>query len=183
MGISSSALIVAVALSIGCMTGSKRPAALRGTPRPEPVQGPQQEQAPTGSAELGKPGCQPTSPVTWTQFGVEIQGTTGERHQLWGLIMGGYPLRATLPYKFVWRFTGSGQFGIETMGPDAARAEILFGPERHLSSSWCRPGREYGTGLCFPASGCWQIRATTETDGIENASGRVWIRVQPKELS
>jgi hypothetical protein len=56
--------------------------------------------------------------------------------------------------KIVWRMTGSGILRLQADGPGGIKRKPLWGPDRHGSSSWKRPGAEWGSGFVFPRSGC-----------------------------
>ncbi len=127
---------------------------------------------------LGAPNCQPPSPITPSGLGFpEVRGTiTSGTGELWALPMdgAGTSVHAQEDVKIVWRMTGSGDFQIVAQGPDGARAPLLFGPDRHTSSNWQRPGDEWGTGFHFPVAGCWDLHATRDT-----LAGDVWLAVVP----
>lgn len=95
----------------------------------------------------------------------EIRGRSASTGiTLFGLSFHGYPIPAGRDTKIVWRMTGSGRFSLIAIGPRGQEVAPLWGPERHLSSSWKRPGNEWGTGLRFPEAGCWTVRATRGDD-------------------
>jgi hypothetical protein len=113
-----------------------------------------------------------------TRFGVV--GAPNELHvesahgQLWGLALGpGHvPPRAGDEVKIVWRMTGTGPLHVVLRAPDGRAQPLVFGPEAHATSSYDRPGDEWGTGLRFATRGCWNIhlaRADTSAD--------VWLDV------
>ena len=58
-------------------------------------------------------------------------------------------------------------------GPDGTNRPLVFGPEPHgKSSSYHRPGSEWGTGFRFTSAGCWHIRLARA-----DTSGDVWLDV------
>ncbi|MEV4533676.1 hypothetical protein AB0J82_07585 [Asanoa sp. NPDC049518] len=69
------------------------------------------------------------------------------------------PVVAGAEVKIVWKIGGEGDFTVSATGPDGAQAKLAWGPTGHGSSTWERPGTEYGTGLVFPTPGCWTITA------------------------
>jgi hypothetical protein len=69
------------------------------------------------------------------------------------------PVVAGEEAKIVWKIGGSGDFTVGATGPDGAAATLVWGPTGHGSSTWERPGTEYGTGFLFPKAGCWTITA------------------------
>jgi hypothetical protein len=64
--------------------------------------------------------------------------------------------------KIVWRMTGTGSLTIRAEGPAGGTVTPVGGPEPHISSTWQRPGDEWGTGWVFPAAGCWTVRASRD---------------------
>ena len=62
--------------------------------------------------------------------------------------------------KVVWRMTGSGDLTMTAAGPDGRTITPVWGPEPHTSSTFNRPGDEWGTGWVFPVAGCWAFHAT-----------------------
>lgn len=68
--------------------------------------------------------------------------------------------KALTDEKIVWRISGSGPLKIEAQDENGIVTHPVWGPEYHVSSSWNRPGEEYGTGFNFPEPGCWTITVT-----------------------
>ena len=89
--------------------------------------------------------------------------------QLWGLALGpGHvPPRVGDELKIVWRMTGTGPLSIVFRAPDGRVQPLVFGPERHGSSSYHRPGDEWGTGFRFPARGCWHIHLARNDAAVD----------------
>ncbi len=82
---------------------------------------------------------------------------------VWAWFMAAYPPTAGTEDKTVWRLDGIEAFGQPTfalVGQAGQHGQLTFGPEEHLGSSWNRPGHEFGTGLLFPAAGCWDVHVT-----------------------
>ena len=128
----------------------------------------------TTPAVLGRPGCRPPSPISRTTGFPEIEGTS-DQVQLWGLIMAQHrdnPLHVNEDVKIVWRVTGSGALHLATFDPDGREHPLQWGPDPHLSSTWTRPGDEWGAGYRFTQPGCWTLRATRGT-----ATARVWLEI------
>jgi hypothetical protein len=140
---------------------------------------------PAGFGALGQPGCGPPSPrnaagQTFPARG-EVLGTAAGG-QLWALFFNGEwasPDSAVLEgvvdreMKIVFRMTGSGTFEIAAIAPDGTRVGPVWGPVFHPSSTWTRPGREWGTSFVFTQPGCWRIQGR---DG--GATGDVWLVVR-----
>jgi hypothetical protein len=94
---------------------------------------------------------------------------------MWGLIMAQHsrsPVRVHEDVKIVWRITGSGALRLVTIGPDGRPYRLQWGPDPHLSSSYRRPGNEWGAGYRFTEPGCWTLRAIRGT-----GSATVWLQI------
>ncbi len=90
--------------------------------------------------------------------------------------MTAYPPRAGIEDKTLWRLDGAHALGTPTftlIGPAAQLGRLNWGPEAHSSSTWNRPGQEFGTGLLFPSAGCWKIHVT-----LDQVTGDVYIMVR-----
>ncbi len=103
---------------------------------------------------LGRARCQPPSPVANTVYGHETRGTAAGL-QLYGLIFGN--LQRGHDVKIVWRITGSGDLTATAIAPDRRAAPLVFGPTLHSSSTYQRPGEEWGVGYHFSEAGCWDL--------------------------
>jgi hypothetical protein len=147
------------------------------------------EVTPLRTAKLGppgRPGCRPPSPAL--PFGgnrnaPEVKGTA-KNVSLWALSF--LPERASWidprvlrldgvrgkQLKIVWRMTGRGRFRLLATGPGGLRVRPFWGPQRHVSSTWTRPGDEWGSGFVLPKKGCWRLRATRGA-----SHGDVWLVV------
>lgn len=140
---------------------------------------------PAGFGALGRPGCGPPSPrnaagQTFPARG-EVLGTAAGG-QLWALFFNGEWASSDSAVlegvvgkevKIVFRMTGSGTFEIAATAPDGTRVGPVWGPVFHPSSTWTRPGREWGTSFVFTQAGCWRIQGR---DG--GATGDVWLVVR-----
>jgi hypothetical protein len=91
---------------------------------------------------------------------------------LYGLLFTRYPIPARHDAKIVWRLTGSGNIRFQGLGPEGQHIVPEWGPEPHGSSSWHRPGDEWGTGFRFPVGGCWTIRVSR---GGSEATARLLV--------
>jgi hypothetical protein len=123
---------------------------------------------------LGRPGCDPASPVDRETGSTEVQGTSSQV-QLWGLIMAtgvDHPVRVNEQVKIVWRITGAGDLYLSSIGPDGRTHPLQWGPDPHLSSNYQRPGQEWGAGYLFTQPGCWNLHATRGT-----ATADVWLKI------
>ena len=83
---------------------------------------------------------------------------------MWAWFMAAYPPQAGVSDKTIWRLDGPGISAaapaFSLVGPASETAHLDWGPAFHDSSSWTRPGNEYGTGLLFPTAGCWDVHVT-----------------------
>jgi hypothetical protein len=132
------------------------------------------------SATHGDAG-RPTASVRCTSptlFGVggaahEVRGASRDA-TAWGLALGpGHiPPRSGEQLKIVWRMTGSGPLTVAVVAPDGRARPLVFGPEPHSTSSYHRPGDEWGTGFLFDRAGCWHISLTRA-----DTSADVWLDV------
>ena len=123
---------------------------------------------------LGRPGCQPPSPINRGAGFPEVEGSS-DRVQLWGLIMADgpdNPLRVNEQVKIVWRITGSGELRLISIAPDGRSHPLQWGPDAHLSSTYRRAGQEWGAGYLFTQPGCWNLRAIRG-----DATADVWLNI------
>lgn len=97
----------------------------------------------------------PSCPATIN--GNEVRGQAPPGGDLWALLFSSYPVPQRTEVKIVWRMTGQGDLTLEATGPDGQHLAPKWGPEAHSSSTWNKPGSEWGTGFIFPTSGCWAI--------------------------
>ena len=154
---------VAIALTMTSLSActSTGPEATRVSPSPTDSVGP-----------LGAPGCSPVSPSG--DFSAEIYGTA-VNGTVWAWFMAGYPPASGVEDKTVWRVDAPGAVGSPVfllIGPAGKAGRLSWGPDEHSGSSWDRPGREFGTGLVFTSSGCWDARVT-----LGKLTGDVYIEV------
>jgi len=109
--------------------------------------------------------CQPSEILeSQVAFG-EIQGDMQSDGELWALLFFKAAWAKT-EQKIVWRITGEGgEFEAQAQSEDGTIIQPVW-KQYHESSTWERPGQEWGTGFNFPASGCWRITITYgETTG------------------
>lgn len=132
-------------------------------------------------APLGRPGCEPASPLTLGREGpAEAFGTT-VGGQLWALF---FPFRGTRAsdteavfasmvgdeLKLVLKRTGG--MGVTTAtAPDGTKRKPIW-QQAHGSSSWERAGGEWGTGWQITEPGCWRIHV-----GSVKAGADLWFTV------
>lgn len=117
-------------------------------------------------------GCRP-SQVQASENGLpEIQGSMRSDGELWALLFFD-KARTGEEVKIVWRITGEGEkFLVEAKQADGTSLSPAWGPQYHESSTWKRPGSEWGTGFKFPKPGCWTLTATYGT-----TSGEIYLDV------
>jgi hypothetical protein len=165
------ACLSALTLTLTACTGAPTSSATRTSTTPTSPTA----TAPSKSSALGRPGCNPPSPISRTGF-PEVQGTS-DQIQLWGLIMAAgpdNPLRVTEQVKIVWRITGSGDLHLSSIDPDGRAHPLQWGPDPHISSSYQRPGQEWGAGYLFTQPGCWTLHAARGP-----ATANVWLEIAP----
>jgi len=103
-------------------------------------------------------------------FEVEGRATVGS---LWALVFADHPFAAVHQVKIAWHMTGTGPLHLSASNLDTGQVVAPWnGPEPHSSSSWHRPGDEWGTVWVFPAAGCWRITAARS-----NTSGSITMTV------
>jgi hypothetical protein len=141
---------------------------------------------PPGFAALGAPGCNPASPRNQN-------GEALARAEVFGTAVGGsfWGLFAFMPVADAWASDGTAVVqnvvgkemkivfklddfpsGFYAVGPTGSQTNPVWGPEQHTSSSWRRPGREWGAGFVFDRAGCWDIHATAGA-----VTGDIWLQV------
>ena len=94
--------------------------------------------------------------------------------QLWALLFFDKATPNT-DLKFVWRITVTGAgLGFHAQAQNENGTVILpvWGPDYHESSTWQRPGMEWGTGFNFPEPGCWTI-----TVSLGTTKGEIYVDV------
>lgn len=82
------------------------------------------------------------------------------------------PVRRNEQIKIVWRITGSGNLKLSAVDPEGRVHAVQWGPDLHLSSTYRRPGQEWGAGYLFTQPGCWTLRAIRG-----EATADVWLNV------
>jgi hypothetical protein len=101
----------------------------------------------------------------------EIRGTTSDGIELYALLFAKTPIRAGDEVKIVWRITAGGPV-VAAISPLGTPAEVTFGPESHLSSSFSRPGDEWGIGYVFNEPGCWHLQFRSDN------RANIWLIVE-----
>jgi hypothetical protein len=131
---------------------------------------------PVDQQALGGPGCSPPSPFGASDGGniPETKGTGVNGADLYGLVMpgAGLPLRVGEQVKIVWRMTGHGPLLATATSPSGAPTPLTFGPDEHLSSSYQRPGDEWGTGYLFTEPGCSHLHFARD-----DTTADVWFEI------
>jgi hypothetical protein len=121
-----------------------------------------------------KPRCATFSPATQ---GGEVQAKSGEI-TVFGQFQGPgeLPIRSSDQVsKVVWRMTGKGDLKIKIQSPSGKYESVAWGPEPHGSSSYDRPGDEWGTGIAFNLPGCWKLDLIRSVRG----TATIWLDVLP----
>lgn len=162
--------LLAIAAASACTTSASPGRAARRTASPAPAT----STSPAATlAHLGRPGCHPASPSDVSASGfAEVEGT-GRGVSLWGLLFfPGTRAQVGKQEKIVWRMTGSGPIRLSAISPAGQRHRLAWGPAAHGSSTWHRPGAEWGAGYYFTSPGCWDLRAVRG-----KATADVWLKV------
>lgn len=128
-------------------------------------------------AEPGGPGCDPPSPYgPWSQAGglTEMVGTGHGDAVMWALWWDRPPLRVRTEIKLVLRLTGAGPFDVVAVHEDGTELEPNWGPNDHgpSSSSYGRPGNEWGMAFFYTKTGCWNLRVTRGAVTVD-----AWVEV------
>ncbi len=128
-------------------------------------------------AEPGGPGCDPPSPYApWFPAGAltEMLGTGSGDAVMWALWWDRPPLRVRTEIKLVLRLTGTGPFDVVAIHEDGTQIEPNWGPNDHgpASSSYGRPGNEWGMAFFFTQTGCWNLHVTRGADTVD-----AWVEV------
>jgi hypothetical protein len=125
---------------------------------------------PQGFGPLGRPGCNPPSPLDPSSHGTpDVFGTALGLEQLWALPFvpegASWTRKASAVFdglvgkeiKIVFGMTSFHE-PFRAIGPDGSALEPVWGPTFHSGSNWDRqPGAEWGAGFVFPGPGCWRI--------------------------
>lgn len=120
------------------------------------------------------PDCDTLTPVLESESQLpEVEGVS-DSATVFGLLFltHSLPVRRGDEVKIVWRMTGEGELIVVSTSPTGRRGEITFGPDPHTSSSYNRPGDEWGTQFLFDEPGCWHIHLERTV-----GQGEVWLSV------
>jgi hypothetical protein len=103
--------------------------------------------------------CQPSEILeSQVAFG-EIQGDMQSDGTLWALLFF-KAVYVNAEAKIVWRITGEdGEFEAQAQSEAGEIIQPVW-EQYHESSTWERPGEEWGTVFIFPEPGCWTITVT-----------------------
>jgi hypothetical protein len=141
-------LVIILVLLAACTSATEMPTAAPAT------------EAPTSIPATSTPvSCQPSEILeSQVAFG-EIQGNMQSNGELWALLFF-KTAWAKADQKIVWRITGEGgEFEAQARSEDGILIQPVW-EQYHESSTWERPGKEWGTGFNFPEPGCWTITVT-----------------------
>lgn len=165
---------ICLALGAGLSNCSAAPTSVSASPESAPDHQPSTREA--NDIVPGAPGCSPASPQL-EQPDI-LMGTPvaegASAHML--IFQGSNPLTASeQTTKIVSRVTGDGQFNVEIRNAEGVAQPLVWGPEKHESSTFDFPGEEWGFGVVIDDPGCWQI--DLYRGGAEQAS--FWMEVAP----
>jgi hypothetical protein len=122
--------------------------------------------APPGFGPLGAADCSPPSPTD----GRDIFGTSAGA-QFWALPFWRADAAVGKDVKTVFKLTSHVPTVFYAVSPDGRVVQPDWFTV-HGSSSWNRPGFEWGAGFTFDGPGCWRIHA-----GAFPAQGDLWLVV------
>lgn len=124
------------------------------------------------TADLGNDDCEPPSPHTSAGRFSETRATPNgiDASALFYVVP---PWRSDQEVKVIWRVTGSGEGHFVAIDPEGGEHPPTWGPNRHRSSSYNRPGDEWGTAFSLPTEGCWELRVTRD-----EGTASIWVIVQ-----
>jgi hypothetical protein len=165
--------LVAASLVVAACTGGRTPSVSPTTPQPETVVTAGSVSSPYPVASLGCAAGR-LNPVHAL---FEILGGASSA-TLWALAFNDYPFVAGQEVKIAWRMTGVGPLRLSATNLDTRQTVVpLRGAEPHTSSTWRRPGDEWGSVWVFPDRGCWRLTAARSI-----GSGSITVTVtQPPE--
>jgi len=120
------------------------------------------------------PDCGSSSPARILQPGLAELAGVSTAGELAVLVTRPDALFVGQEVKLIWRVTGAGPLQLSATAPGGADMQpLVWGPTRHPTSTWQRPGDEWGTGYRFTSAGCWRLAATRD-----GASGYVTLTVR-----
>jgi hypothetical protein len=103
---------------------------------------------------------------------IELKGDAGPA-SLWALVFHDHPFVVSEQVKIAWHMTGTGPLRLSASNLDTGKVVAPWnGPDAHSSSSWHRPGEEWGSVWVFPSAGCWRITAARS-----NVTGSLTVTV------
>ena len=113
----------------------------------------------TPATSASRPASAPPSCTPMQILGDRLEGASDDGTSVSAMLerTAAGPLRAGEQVKVVVRMTGAGGLEVSAIGPDGSPAEVDWGPEAHMSSTFDRPGSEWGFGVTFAEPGCWTI--------------------------
>ena len=139
-----------------------------------PTLNPTANTPPQATSTATQAACQPSQILKTNNSFPEVRGTMKSGGELWALLFFDKAAPNT-DLKFVWRITATGgTIGFQAQAQNENGTIILpiWGPDYHESSTWQRPGMEWGTGFNFPEPGCWTI-----TVSLGTTKGEIYLDV------
>lgn len=120
---------------------------------------------------VGREGCDPGSPVSEIDGGLEVEGRVDGRGELWALFATDRILAAE-PIDVHWRIDGDKTMRVVLVGPNE-RVVSVTPPKPEPTLTWDRPGEPWSGTITFPQAGCWRVY-------VERARvrGDVWLEVE-----
>jgi hypothetical protein len=152
--------LAAAAVASGCTGSRARPAPSTTAPPSKVITAgsvPSPFPVVSLSCSTGRPNFVRAAPLS------EVRGQSPAAG-LWALVFDNAPFTVGRPVKIAWHMTGTGPLRVSATNLDTGRVVGPFdGPDFHSSSSWHRPGDEWGSVWVFPSPGCWRVTAARAT--------------------
>lgn len=128
--------------------------------------------APTMPPTIGPVGCDPPSPSSQLEAGLEVEGTVeGGNDELWALFETDGPIASGAPTDVYWRIGGEKALRITLVGPNDRIASVPA-PRPQPHPDWDRPGEPWVSVISFPQPGCWRVFVERS-----RRQGDLWVQV------
>lgn len=105
---------------------------------------------------IGPAGCDPVSPASTLDGGLEVEGVVEGSDELWALFEGDGTVSSGEPVDVYWRVGGDKGLRITLIGPNYRTAPVPA-PRPQPHDEWVRPGEPWVSSVTFPQPGCWRV--------------------------
>lgn len=105
---------------------------------------------------IGPAGCDPGSPASVLDAGLEVEGAVEGSDELWALFEGDGTVGSGELVDVYWRIGGDKGLRITLVGPND-RIATVPAPRPQPHPEWDRPGEPWVSSVTFPQSGCWRV--------------------------